>query len=134
MELFSLGIGNYTETDIREAARALNGLTVRGVKLLGNVQSTFVPRLHDDESKTFLGHTGNFGADDIIDIIVAEPASAQFITRKLFRFFVYPDPPDDVLAPFVQVYRSNNYSIKELVRAILKSPEFQSASACIRRG
>ncbi|HEX5416633.1 MAG TPA: DUF1800 family protein [Chloroflexota bacterium] len=129
MELFSLGVGNYTETDVREAARALTGLTLRGVRILGQVESTFVPRLHDDGSKTLLGHTGNFNADDIVDIIVAEPASAKFITRKLFSFFVYPNPPDDVLAPFVKVYQSNNYSIKELVRALLKSPEFQSPQA-----
>jgi len=129
MELFSLGVGNYTETDVRESARAFTGLTLRGNRKLGQVQSFFAPRLHDDGTKTFLGHTGNFAADDIIDIIVPLPASAQFITRKMFDYFVYPNPTDNVLAPFVQTYRSSGYSIKELIRALLKSPEFSSPLA-----
>ena len=86
LELFSLGVSNYTEVDVREASRAFTGWT------LGNK----VPRLpygrfswsfeyreedHDDTDKTFLGHTGNFGGEDIIDIIMKEPATSRFICR-----------------------------------------------------
>ena len=132
MELFSLGVGNYTETDVRESARAFTGRGVRRRQLpLGvfDFQSYFVPRQHDDGSKTFLGQTGNFNGDDIVDIIVKQPASAHHITQRLFSFFVYPNPSDDVLTPLIDVYTSSKYSIKALMQAILTSDTFYSAPA-----
>ncbi len=129
MELFSLGIGNYTEADVRESARAFTGWGLRGNFKLGQVEYVFEPRQHDVGPKTFLGRTGNFGGDDIVDIIVQQPASAHFITKKLFGFFAYPNPPDDVLQPLVDVYTSSNYSIRALVGAILTSDAFFSAQA-----
>src|SRR5579885_898094 len=122
MELFSMGVGNYTEQDVRESARAFTGWVVRR-KLSApgayDFESAFVPRFHDTGSKTFLGQTGNFNGDDVVDIIVKEPVSAQFITRKLFSFFVYPNPTDDELKPFVDVYTSSKYSIRAVMKAIL---------------
>ena len=97
LELFSLGAGNYTEVDVREASRAFTGWTFE----------TKIPRLpygrfpwkfeyrpedHDDGEKTFLGHKGNFNGEDIIDIIVQQPACAKFICRHLYNFFVADEP------------------------------------------
>lgn len=132
MELFSLGVGHYTEQDVRESGRAFTGWTVRRQKVGTDgyrFSALFRPRLHDDGVKTFLGQTGNFNGDDIVDIIVTQPASASFITRKLFSFFVYPNPTDDVLRPFVNVYTTNAYSIKAVVKAILTSDVFYSPAS-----
>ena len=132
MELFSMGVGNYTEQDVRESARAFTGWVVRrkqtGLKSY-DFEATFVPRFHDTGTKTFLGQSGNFNGDDIVDIIVKQPVSARFITRRLFSFFVYPNPSDDVLKPFVDVYTSSHYSIKAVMKAILTSDAFYSPSA-----
>ena len=96
LELFSMGVGNYTELDVRESSRAFTGWTM----------TPKIPRLpygrfpwyfeyreedHDDTEKTFLGQTGNFGGEDIIDIVVKEPATARFICRHLYNFFVADD-------------------------------------------
>ncbi len=124
MELFSLGIGNYTEQDVREAARAYTGWSYR--PLLG---FNFNANQHDAGSKTFLGQTGNFDGDNVVDVITQQPASARFIAAKLFSFFAYPNPSDDVLKPLVDAYKGNDFSIKALVRSILTSDEFYSAKA-----
>jgi uncharacterized protein (DUF1800 family) len=129
MELFALGIGNYTEQDVREGARAFTGWALRGNFKMGEVTSFFNPRQHDDGTKTFLGHTGNFNGDDVVDIIVQQPASAHFIARKLFGFLAYPNPTDQVLAPLVDAYTKSGYSIKALVRAILTSDAFFAPQA-----
>lgn len=123
MELFSLGVGNYTEQDVREAARAFTGWTIRDGSYFFNA------RQHDDGQKTFLGQTGSFNGDDVIDIIVRQPASAAFIVRKLFSFFVYPDPADDTLRPFIDAYTKSGYSIRAVVRALLTSDAFYSPQA-----
>ncbi|HVB96600.1 MAG TPA: DUF1800 domain-containing protein [Chloroflexota bacterium] len=123
MELFSLGVGNYSEQDVRESARAFTGWTLRAQRFF------YDKRFHDDGQKTFLAHTGNFNGNDIIDIIVQQPASAKFITNKLFSFFVYPNPTDQVLQPFVQTYVTSSYSIKALVQKLLTSDEFYSPRA-----
>ena len=98
LELFSMGVGNYTETDVREASRAFTGWTVTyriprvpHAGHLGDFQ--YKPEDHDDGEKTFLGHTGNFNGDEIIDIVVQQPATARFISRHLYNFFVADEPP-----------------------------------------
>ena len=83
MELFTLGIGNYTEQDIRESARAFTGWTVRATAFYDN------PRQHDDGSKTFLGRSGDFDGRDIVDIIFQQPAAPRWFASKLLNFFVY---------------------------------------------
>ncbi len=97
MELFSMGIGNYTEEDIKMAARAFTGWTfTQPIPLYphGHYPAQFVYRAddHDDSVKTFLGHTGRFNGEDIIDIIVQQPACARFISRHLYNFFVADEP------------------------------------------
>jgi len=98
LELFSLGVGmdgefNYTEDDVKECARAFTGWTIANgmpPQPYGRYTSTFVynPDDHDDGEKTFLGHTGNFNGEDIIDILCKQPATARFISRHIYDFFV----------------------------------------------
>src|SRR5205823_5751306 len=95
MELFSLGIGNYTEHDIKEAARALTGWEVR------RNEFWFNEREHDVGQKTVLGRAGNWNGDDVLGILLEQPATARFLVRKLFRFFVNEtaDPPEQLVEP-----------------------------------
>lgn len=97
LELFSLGVGNYTEDDIKNCARAFTGWTfAQPIPLYPHgyysPEFIFVEEEHDDGEKSFLGHTGNFNGDDIIDIIVKQPACARFIARHLYNFFVADEP------------------------------------------
>ena len=93
LELFSLGVGNYTETDVFECARAFTGWTINP-KIPRTPYHRFAwsysfrPEEHDYSEKTFLGHVGNFNGDDIIDIILQQPACSRFIARHLYNFFV----------------------------------------------
>ncbi|MCH8064034.1 MAG: DUF1800 domain-containing protein [Chloroflexi bacterium] len=93
LELFSMGVGNYTEDDIKSASRAFTGWTFRqplSLYPVGHYPAAFeyVDEDHDDGQKTFLGHTGNLNGEDIIDIIVKQPATARFVSRHLYNFFV----------------------------------------------
>lgn len=147
MELFSMGVGNYTEDDVRESARAFTGWRLVAPKreqppeglsdaerreyldqLYGTYEPEFQksPRLHDTGSKTFLGETGNFDGEDIIRIILEQPATGRFITARLFSEFAYRDPDDKTVDALVKVWDSSNHSVKEVVRAILVSDEFYS--------
>lgn len=123
MELFTIGIGNYSESDVREAARAFTGW---GYKDRAYV---FSANQHDTGSKTFMGQTGNFNGDDIIDIILKSPESGSFIVNKLWEFFVYTGPEQSVTDRLSDVYFKSNYNIKEVMRAIFNSPEFLSEKA-----
>lgn len=125
MELFVLGIGNYTEDDVKQAARAFTGWTIER----GTGKFVFRAQSHDSDSKTFMGVTGNLNGDDIIDTIFAQPPHAKFMARKLFRFFVYDEPDDATVARFADIYAKSGLSIKELVRQLLLSPEFRSDKA-----
>lgn len=123
MELFTIGIGNYTEQDVREAARAFTGWGMRGRSFFFDSSS------HDNDTKTFMGQTGNFDGDDIIDIIMKQPASGQFIVTKLWNYFVYPNPDPSVMQKLTEIYYANNYELKPVLRAMFNSPEFLSAQA-----
>jgi len=134
MELFALGIGNFSEKDVREAARAFTGWHVprqRGGREGKYLLKTpvFRPQGFDRGMKTVLGKTGNFSPDDIVDIVVAQPASAQYIVRRLFEFLVYPNPTDAELEPFVEAYTKGDRSIRAAVEAILRSDVFYSPKA-----
>lgn len=123
MELFSMGVGNFNEGDVRQSARAFTGW------MLSQKVFLFNPNQHDSGDKTFLGRTGNFDGDDIIDIIIVQPVTAEFISRKLFSFFAYDDPSPEVISRLARIFRETNYNIKELMRQILTSPEFYSVKA-----
>jgi uncharacterized protein (DUF1800 family) len=125
MELFSMGVGNYTQTDIEQSARALTGWRVS--PLLG--KAVFVPKQHDNGQKTFLGQTGNFDYKDIARIICAQAVTAKFLAMRLWRFFAYVNPSDADLQPLIDAYHNNNHSIGAMMRALLTSSAFYSAQA-----
>ena len=119
MELFSLGIGHYTEEDVRESARAFTGWQFR--RRTGFYLNE---RQHDTGLKTFLGRTGNFDGDDIVDIIMEQPAAAEYVCTRLWTFFAYPDPEPEVIERLADVFRANGTEIRPVVRAMLESDEF----------
>ncbi len=119
MELFTMGRGNYTETDIREAARAYTGWGF-------NVKGEFVnrPFLHDTGSKTFLGKTGNFDGDDIIDIILEQKATAKFITAKIYKYFVNDEVDNEKVEKLAEKFYRDNYNLQKLMNEIFLSDWF----------
>ena len=123
MELFTLGIGHYTEDDIKEAARAFSGYTDR------RGQFTFVANQHDYGSKTFLGQTGDFDGADIINIIFQQPQAARFISKKLWEFFVYENPSEQLVEELATILRANDFELKPLLSAIFLSHEFYGEKA-----
>src|SRR5579863_763253 len=125
MELFTLGVGNYTEQDVRESARSFTGWTVTR----DTQQALFVARLHDDGSKTFLGHTGDFKGDDIVDIIMQQPATAQFLATKFLRNFVYDQPEPELVDAVAAQFRSSGYDVGSLMNMLLRSNVFYSERA-----
>jgi uncharacterized protein (DUF1800 family) len=124
LELFTLGIGNYSERDVKAAARAFTGWTTArdGAFTVDEAQ-------HDDGPKTIFGRTGSWDGDDVIDLILEQPAAAPFLARKLFVFFAYDDPEPAVIERLAAVFRGSGYSLRALVGAILRSPEFRSERA-----
>jgi uncharacterized protein (DUF1800 family) len=123
MELFTLGIGNYSEQDVREAARAFTGWFQR------DGQYFFAAQQHDTGGKTVLGYTGAWNGDDIIQFVTRHPASAPFIVRKLWSFFVYPDPEDEVVSTIANTFTSSGLDIRATMRAIFTHPAFYSDRA-----
>ena len=125
MELFTLGIGNYTEEDIQNSARAFTGYRI------DPKDDTFryAPFQHDDGVKTFFGQSGKFGGDDIINLILQKPACAQYITRKLWAFFAYENPSPALVAQLGSSFRGCNFEIRPMMQEILRSAEFYSPKA-----
>ena len=123
LELFSLGVGNYTETDIREAARAFTGWTNDVLDF------KFDAEQHDFDEKTFLGRTGAFDGDDIIDIILDQPAAAEFMAAKLYRYFVREEIDDTVRADLSATFREAGYELRPLLRRIFLSRDFYSPAS-----
>jgi hypothetical protein len=129
MELFSMGVGHYTEKDIREAARAFTGWRTNGLGF------AFDARLHDGGLKTFLGQTGAWDGSDVVRIVLEQPATARFLVRKLYHFLVSEQavPPDSLLEPLCESFRQSDYDIAGLVRTILASRHFYSGHAFRQR-
>lgn len=125
MELFSMGVGNYTQDDIEQSARALTGWRVS--PLTGG--AVFVPRQHDNTSKTFLGQTGNFDYKDIARIICEQAVTPKFLATRLWRFFAYQNPTVADIQPLVDAYHNHNHSVKAMMQALLTSPAFYSSQA-----
>ena len=124
MELFTMGRGNYTEQDIRESARAFTGWGLDPAR-----KFLYARPQHDTGSKTFLGRTGPLDGDDIIDIILQQPATARHMARRLFSFFAYRDPSPLLLDRLAATFTRTRYSIKAVVREIFYSEEFFSDQA-----
>jgi uncharacterized protein (DUF1800 family) len=129
MELFCLGEGNYTEADIREAARCFTGWEVRRGRFYLN------QRQFDLGEKTVLGRTGDFGGEDVVRVILDQPAAPRFIVRKLVRYFVFdePEPSDALLAPLAAEFRESGLDVGRLVRRIVGSELFFSEHALGRK-
>src|SRR5262249_44442695 len=123
MELFTLGEGQYTEADIKEAARAFTGWSVD--RPTGRY--LFRPGAHDNGVKTVLGRSGNFDGDAVLDIILAKPQTSEFITAKLWREFVSPTPDPGEVKRIAQIFRGRDYDIKVAMRALLTSDAFWDA-------
>ncbi|HTS16687.1 MAG TPA: DUF1800 domain-containing protein [Verrucomicrobiae bacterium] len=123
MELFSMGIGNYTEDDVKAAARAFTGWTYH--------EETFVfnDHEHDHGNKTYLGHSGDFDGSDVIEMILQQACTARFMAKKLLRFFVCDEPSEQEIDDLALVIRSNNYEFKPVLRALFRSQAFFSARA-----
>ena len=143
LELFSLGVGNYTEKDVFECARAFTGWTL-GPKIprVPNhrffFQFEFRPEEHDYSEKQFLGRTGNFDGLDIIDIILEQPACARFIVRHLYNFFVADEsqvpawnitPPldPDAIDELAGVFVDSGFEIKPVLRTLFNSDFFKES-------
>jgi uncharacterized protein (DUF1800 family) len=123
-ELFTVGIGNYTEQDIKEAARAFTGHT-----LGKDLKYTFNKAQHDAGEKTFQGQTGNFDADDILSILVRNPATARYITTKLFANFAYDNPDPATIDRLAATFVNSNFEIRAVLRDLFSGPEFLSPQA-----
>ncbi len=123
MELFSMGVGKFTENDVTEAARAFTGWSIKKDAFY------FEKNQHDFGIKTFLGRTGNFDGNDIVDIIMEQPVTSLFISKKLFEFFAYDNPSQDVIIKLAKTFNVNGYSIKHVMEQILTSNEFYSEKA-----
>ena len=153
LELFSMGVGNYTEDDVKECARAFTGWTIGNREYMeirsardsdwpyGRISWHFVydEEDHDEGEKRFLGETGNFNGDDIVEIICRQPATAQFIARHMYHFFVADEPPvpqwpyesprdPEAIEELCQAYFDSNYDISAMLRALFNSDFFKSES------
>jgi uncharacterized protein (DUF1800 family) len=141
MELFTLGVGNYTEKDIREAARAFTGWHTSPPRYNPKTGTNdgqgfqFNQFAHDDGIKTFLGKTGNWDGGDIIRIVLEQKAAALFLVRKLYRHFISENetPPDSFLEPLAEQFRKSDYDIAVVMRGLLGSRHFFSDYAYWQR-
>lgn len=151
LELFTMGVGNYTERDIKECARAFTGWTIANREYMelrsqrdsdwpyGRIAWHFKyhPEDHDDGEKEFLGQRGRFNGEDIIHIICQQEATARFISRHLYSFFVSDEPPipewrytpptnPEAIDELTRVYFDSSYDISAMLRALFNSSYFQS--------
>jgi len=144
MELFCLGTGHYTERDVKEAARCFTGWEVHNNRFWYNAAQ------HDAGVKQVLGARGNFDGDEVIDVLLEQPAAARFVVRKLFRFFVADEEPsdaapagtpnstaarpsDEFIEPLAARFRASGYDVADVLRTMLSSNYFYSEAALGRR-
>jgi uncharacterized protein (DUF1800 family) len=119
MELFTIGRGHYTETDVKESARAFTGW---GANLQGDFD--FRPRQHDDGAKTFFGKTGNLSGEDILEILLSQKQTSVFITRKIYRYFVNEMVNEDRVNELASGFYDSGYDIRSLMTKIFTAPWF----------
>ena len=146
LELFSMGIGNYSEQDIKECARAFTGWTLGNAEYMA-VRATkdsiwpygriawhfeYRPEDHDEGEKTFLGETGNFNGEDVIDIIARQPATAHFVSTRLYQFFAADEVDEEgekVVEAMEASYFESGYEIRSVLRTLFNSEYFKSEKA-----
>ncbi len=122
MELFTLGIGNYTEQDIKESARSFTGWTYDK-----NGDFQLRPAFHDEGNKTFFGKTGNFDGESIIDMILENPKTAVFISRKLYVFFVNETPNEAHVKELADHFHASQYDISAVLKKMFMADWFYQA-------
>ena len=123
MELFTMGVGHYTEQDVREGARAFTGWNFENLDFVVNAAQ------HDDGPKTFLGRTGNFDGVDVLEIILEQPVTAEYIAAKIYRFFVREDVSPALVAQLGAVLRDNDYELRPLLTTLFLSRDFHSEAS-----
>jgi uncharacterized protein (DUF1800 family) len=124
MELFTVGIGSYTEEDVKETARAFTGHGLNRDR-----QYVFNKNQHDNSNKTFMGETRNWDADDILARLVRHPATARSLSTKLFRFFVHPNPEPATIDRLSTTFTTSGFNVRAVMRDLLGGPEFLSPLA-----
>jgi uncharacterized protein (DUF1800 family) len=127
MELFTMGVGNYTEQDIKEAARAFTGWNYQGLKFVIN------PSQHDDGVKTVLNQSGRFNGEQVIDIVLAQPVTAEFIAGKLYRYFVREDLSVSHQQQLGKLLRDSRYDTAAFMETVLLSKDFYSDDSVATR-
>ena len=120
LELFTLGEGNYTESDVKEAARAFTGWSVHPVT--GLYRLNFLQ--HDFDNKVFMGEEGHFNGDDIINIILDQDRTAEFITEKLWKVFINNTPDEEGVKFLAAIFRDSGYELKPLLTELFRSDYF----------
>ncbi len=123
MELFTMGVGNYTEKDVRECARAFTGW------YFDDLTFHVDPEKHDDGVKEFLGRSGNFDGVDVLKIIFEQPVTAEFLAAKIYRFLVRDEISPGLRRELGNVLRDADYEVKPLLTAIFTSKDFYSAAS-----
>jgi hypothetical protein len=118
MELFTLGVGNYTEEDIQELARGLTGWTFEGNRF------EFEQRAHDGGEKTFLGRRGRLGGDEMLDIILEQPAASRHLASRLWDSFAGGDPDPAVVEGLARTLREADWELRPALRQLLRSRAF----------
>ncbi len=127
MELFTMGVGNYSERDIREAARAFTGWNFEGVAFRADQSK------HDDGTKVVLGHSGNFDGVQVIDIILEQPATPQFLAAKLYRYFVRDELDSAFKAELGNRLKAGNYEIAPFLETLFLSRDFYAPESVATR-
>ena len=122
LELFTLGIGNYSENDIKNGAKGLAGLS------LGLENALYRPKFEDNESFEYLGKKGNFKIDEMIDIIFEQPNIPYNVTRKILSWFIYDNPPENLVTYYGDYFKKQNFEIKPLLIKIFNE-EFDKKTA-----
>ena len=123
LEMFTMGVGQYTERDIREAARAFTGWNARGTRFVADAER------HDDGVKTVFGREGRFDGVQLVDLILAQPATAEYIAGRIYRFFVRDQISPQVQQRLGTVLRDNGYALAPLLETIFLSRDFYSAAS-----
>ena len=123
LELFTMGVGNYTERDIREASRAFTGWTNHVLDFRFDASS------HDDGLKEILGRRGAFGGEEVVDIILSQPVTAEFVAARIYRYLVREQPSIETRRHLGNLLRSEAYELKPLLRTIFLSQDFYSPAS-----
>ena len=143
LELFSMGIGNYTEDDVKACARAFTGWTIANAEYMSirasrdsiwphgrlDWQFQYLPEDHDETAKTFLGQTGPFNGEDVIDIICDQPATAWFVASKLYGYFVSDTPHEESIQYLADKFVESKGNVREVMRSLFTSDFFRGDEA-----